>query len=107
MTAVPAFAVQVHSPESRHPVVHVRGEVDLATASELDDCLASVLARDPLDLTLDLSATEFMDCSGFSLIVRARTHHPDEFRVILRRPRPFLRRVLGLLDLDALLVFEE
>jgi anti-sigma B factor antagonist len=102
----PAFAVQVLDLESLHPIVRIQGEIDVATAPEMADSVATVLAHDPLDLVLDLTDTEFMDCSGVGVIVRARNHLPDESRVILRHPTPIIRQVFALLELDTAVVIE-
>lgn len=107
MGPTPDFAVQVTGLESLHPVVRIHGEIDFATAPEMADGVASVLAHDPLDLVLDLTHAPFMDCSGVSIIVRARNHLPDESRVVLRHPTPLIRKVLTILALDTEVVIEE
>jgi anti-anti-sigma factor len=102
----PDFAVQVLDLETLHPTVQVRGEIDFATVPEVEDGVAAVLALDPLDLVLDLTDAAFMDCSGVSIIVRARNHLPDESRVVLRNPAPIVRRLLAILELDTEVVIE-
>jgi len=107
MSVVPAFAVRVHGPEACRPVVHVRGEIDLDTAAEMADALAIVVARRPPELVLDLTEVSFMDCSGVGIIVRTRSHLPDGARLVLRGLQPLVRRVLGILHVDALCTVED
>lgn len=100
MGSSPSFAVQVTGLATRAHIIHVQGEVDVASAPALADCIATSLARDPLALVLDLTGTTFMDCSGISAIVEARRDLPEDSSVILRRPVPLLRRCLGILKID-------
>jgi anti-sigma B factor antagonist len=53
------------------PVVVVRGELDLATADQLWWCVLEA-SRDGAPITIDLSATTFMDSTGVTLLLRAR-----------------------------------
>jgi anti-anti-sigma factor len=50
-------------------LVVVRGEIDVATAPELDDALA--MSDEALDLLVDLSGAEFIDCTGAHPLARA------------------------------------
>jgi anti-sigma B factor antagonist len=77
--------------DPHRPVVEIHGEVDLATAPELADCVTAALARDPVDLIVDMTNTTFLDCSGISVLVAARNRLSDA-QLILRRPRPFIAR---------------
>ena len=53
------------------PVVVVRGELDLATADQLWWGVLEA-SRDGAPITIDLSATTFMDSTGVTLLLRAR-----------------------------------
>jgi len=52
--------------------VTLRGELDLATSSDLQRELLAVLARDVAGLTLDLAELEFLDSSGLGALYRTR-----------------------------------
>jgi anti-sigma B factor antagonist len=58
-----------------HPnaiVVHVRGEVDVASAPSLRETFIEVLAAAPsTHLIVDLAAVEFIDSTGIGVIVGA------------------------------------
>jgi anti-anti-sigma factor len=51
-------------------VVQVEGEVDLSTAPRLDEALAAAIDR-RVPAVIDLSATTFMDSSGFRVVHEA------------------------------------
>jgi anti-anti-sigma factor len=50
-------------------VIAVAGEVDMATAPQLDACLS---AHSDRDVTVDLSGVTFLDSTGLSTLVTAR-----------------------------------
>jgi anti-anti-sigma factor len=100
------FTVQTDDREPLHPVVYVRGELDMATAPQLADSIAGVLSRIPSDVVLDLSDTTFMDASGITVIVRMRNHLGDSSRVIIRHPAPVIRRILKLVQIDTVVTID-
>jgi len=53
-------------------VVALKGELDLATAPELQRCLLDLIARPVDSLTLDLEELAFLDSSGLGALYRAR-----------------------------------
>lgn len=70
-------------------MVLVRGEVDLATAPELDEVLAAIGASDG-PVVVDLSEVSFLDSSGLSVLVRShqclRASGGDGLRLVVTRP---------------------
>jgi anti-sigma B factor antagonist len=52
-------------------IIAVAGELDLNTASELEQPLEAALASEGSALVIDLSGCEFIDSTGIALIVRA------------------------------------
>ena len=52
------------------PVLHVQGELDIATAPELRKALADALSDDA-SLVLDLAGVTFVDASGLRVILQA------------------------------------
>lgn len=52
-------------------VIHVEGELDLSTASQLEHEMEAPLADPGSGLVIDLSRCEFIDSTGIALIVRA------------------------------------
>lgn len=51
-------------------VLHVSGELDLATVQVLRDAVGKALAEDPPAVLVDLTATRFVDSTGCSELVR-------------------------------------
>jgi anti-anti-sigma factor len=49
----------------------VEGEVDLATASELESAIDSIVADDATSLVIDLRSSSFMDSTGLKTLVMA------------------------------------
>jgi anti-anti-sigma factor len=94
------FALEVVEAEGS-PLVRVRGELDVATAQELGSRLTELIGGMPDRITIDLSDTVFMDCSGARPICEARRQLPIETcRIVLLHPRPLIRMVLNLVGLD-------
>src|ERR1017187_6786696 len=67
----PPFSVDVAWTRNTATVA-ISGEVDVATAPELDDCLVEVVTNRPDWLVVDLAELHFIDCSGAAVLERAR-----------------------------------
>ncbi|HYF26995.1 MAG TPA: STAS domain-containing protein [Baekduia sp.] len=69
--------------------VAVRGELDLGTADVVGHRLATALQEHPELVVVDLSEVTFMDSTGVSLLVRARSRaeRHDVRLVIVASPR--------------------
>jgi anti-sigma B factor antagonist len=61
----------------QHPVISVRGEVDLVTAPQLHDVLLSAFSVDTPGGVVDLSDVTFLDSTGLSVLVTAQKHCRD------------------------------
>jgi anti-sigma B factor antagonist len=86
-------------------VVRVAGELDMATAPRLDECLAG-LGRQPV--TLDLSALTFMYSGGIAVITKAMRHaneHDTSFAV--RGVQPIQRRLFEITGLAEVLHLDD
>jgi anti-anti-sigma factor len=80
-------------------VLHVRGEVELATVGRLSAVLDHELVSGAIDILLDLHDVTFIDCSGVSVLVDT-THRAAERGVRLRIvPGPALHRLSEILGL--------
>ena len=53
------------------PVVAVRGEVDVATAPQLRECLQRVIADGASTIVLDLLSVTFLDSTALGVVVAA------------------------------------
>jgi anti-sigma B factor antagonist len=84
-------------------VVDVRGELDLATAPELEATLARSLDTGQ-DVIVDLRGLQFMDSSGLRVLVAARAHAAErDLRFALVRPAAGgpIARILSIAGVDA------
>ncbi|GAA1112083.1 STAS domain-containing protein [Nocardiopsis exhalans] len=57
--------------ESRSVIVAIEGELDIATAADLQEHIRAAIDDHGPWLILDLSALEFMDSSGLNVIISA------------------------------------
>jgi anti-sigma B factor antagonist len=86
-------------------VVAVRGELDLATAPQLEEALLPGL-REGGSALLDLRGLEFMDSTGVRVIVAAHhaaQEHGGSLSLVRTAPDGPVARVLEISGLDAVL----
>ena len=100
-TVADGFSTEVAF-EGDATVIHVRGEIDVATCERLRDAIEPHLGPQQM-LILDLSGVEFMDSACLKVLVQARgTLTADGGSLFLRNPSLAAHRVLtvtGLVDL--------
>ena len=100
------FSTEVNATDEA-TVIHVRGEIDLATAGRLRDVIEPHMGPKQT-IILDLSEVEFMDSSFLNVLVQARGRLTENGgSLVLRNPSPAAHRVLtvgganDLLEADA------
>ena len=99
---MPDFSVDIVE-EPGATVVHVRGEVDLATCELLRDAVEPYLGPYQ-NVILDLSDVDFMDSSMLHFLVQARGRLTgDGGALILRNPSRAARRLLTVAEMADLL----
>ena len=79
-----------------HVIVALRGELDVADATEVVAAFAMIVARQP-EVIVDLAGLEFIDSSGVAALARARKlarHAGGD--LLLAAPRRAVLRVLTL-----------
>lgn len=88
-------------------VIHVKGEIDIATCERLRDAIEPHLGP-AQTIVLDLSGVAFMDSSCLTVLVQARGRlTADGGSLVLRNPSGAARRLLtviqaeGLIEVDA------
>jgi anti-sigma B factor antagonist len=88
------------------PGLAIRGEVDIASAPELEEALEDAIRQSEGALLVDLSGVEFLDSSGLQVLLRVRARLGTEDRALaLVCPFGRVRRVFelaGLSDVFAL-----
>jgi anti-sigma B factor antagonist len=83
------------------PGVRVPGEIDAATAPELQRALEAAVAASAGAFVLDLTPASFLDSSGIGVLLRVRAllGREDRVLVVVCPPGP-VRDVLALCGLD-------
>jgi anti-anti-sigma factor len=96
----------VHNTAVRgHPVLAVRGELDLLTAPVLADQVDKALSTRPPLLVVDLTGTTFLDSSGarqLARAARAAARAGGALQVVCPPGNRAVRLVIDLLDLQSL-----
>ena len=91
-----------------HVEVAPRGEIDLAVAGELRECLLELLAGGDDRIVVDLEGVEFLDSTGLGVLVgglkRARERGGD---LQVRDPRPQVRSVFEITGLAPVFGLDE
>ncbi|MGW3074028.1 MULTISPECIES: STAS domain-containing protein [unclassified Kitasatospora] len=81
--------------------IAITGEIDLATAAELESRVKEFLANRPRRIDLDFAQVRFCDCSGAHALERLR-HQAQEEGVVLKVTdvrAPLVARVIDLFGL--------
>jgi anti-sigma B factor antagonist len=94
------FSIDVNTAERHdHAVVRLRGELDAADAAGVTAALARVLASH-LDIIIDLTDLEFIDCGGLRALAGARDQASRTGGgLLLAAPQQLVLRVLALTGL--------
>ncbi len=88
-------------------IVTVAGEIDLASASSLEECLTAAIDQAPR-VVADLGGVTFLDSTGLSVLVRAVQRaeaRQGELRV--RRPPEQVRHLLEMTGIDQILPVDD
>ena len=87
-------------------VIGLSGELDLATAANVEQELRRVEATDASSIVVDLSGLTFMDSTGVRLLMQAQARsRADSDRLRLLRGPADVQRVFELCGVDGLLPF--
>jgi anti-sigma B factor antagonist len=80
------------------------GEIDIATAPAIRRFLMAAISGGDVHLAVDMSGVTFIDAAGIDvLVVAANRAREAGGGLSLRAPSRQVRRLLGVLDLDAVL----
>ena len=88
--------------------ITLRGEIDIATAPDLEE-RATLLLRRPLDrLTLDMGDVTIVDSVGLAALVRiSQRAHAVDCMISLVNVRPLVRRVMDVTGMAGVLNVRE
>jgi anti-anti-sigma factor len=87
--------------DRRSPRIALTGELDLASAGELEDGLKQLESTGPELIVLDLRELQFMDSTGLRAVLAADARARDRGgRLIVVRPPGEVERVLQVTRMD-------
>jgi anti-sigma B factor antagonist len=98
------FDISISS-RSGFAFVSIAGELDLATARDLDTCFAQL---PPSSVVVDAVNLTFVDSSGLSCLIRARRAlEASGFSLCVIRPRSNVRRAFEITGLEEMLAEDD
>ena len=99
-----AYLIIVTEHRGRRSVLSLRGELDVCNKDLLAGAIGSALERGARMLVVDLSALDFMDCSGLSVLVETRMQLAEgQGQLVITGSQPIVRRLFHLMGLDSYL----
>ena len=104
MDTLEPFAIAVRD-AGAHTVVTPSGELDMASAPELEQAVMPPL-RDGGHIVLDLRSLDFIDSSGLRVVVgahRAADEHGGRFTCVRGAPRSTVHRIVEIAGLDGVI----
>ena len=88
--------------------LRLEGELDLSSAPMLRTCLSGLIEAGARHVVVDVGALRFVDASGIRAIAaEARRLRQAGGEMVLRNPRPWTRRLFGLLGAAELVTIEQ
>jgi anti-anti-sigma factor len=104
---LPGFTLRSERDGATH-TISLSGELDLATAPELEAELLRVEATDAHSITLDLCALEFIDTTGIRVLLEAGARsRTDSDRLVIVRPNARVFRVFQICGMTDRLPFAD
>jgi anti-anti-sigma factor len=94
-----AVAIE-HEPGAEQAHVRVEGEVDTASVGTLSAALERLVASGATDLRLDLADVAFMDSTGLTALITARTLLEGRGTVTVESASSAVRRTFAVAGLD-------
>ena len=83
-------------------IIHVRGEVDLATAPMLQNALRSA-TESGRHVVVDLSKATYVDLSGFRVLIEGKKALGERQALALAASSPPVHRVIEIIELGTIL----
>lgn len=88
--------------------LRVAGELDAATAGELDEAIRQASGENTDEVFVDFSALDFIDSSGLSVLVSAHKRLGKAgARFVIGKTNASVRRVFSIAGLDQVLTITE
>lgn len=100
-----AFGVTVTDDGEDHAIVSLHGELDIATAPQVESALAELI-REGRRPTVDLSGVAFIDSSGLAALIRTSSHLSSGGPLVVRDPRTQARRLFEIAGVSSFFEIE-
>jgi anti-sigma B factor antagonist len=82
------------------------GEIDLSNAAQLRQRITACLAGGATDITIDMSALDFIDCAGIAALAVA-IEHLERGRLVVRNPPPSARTIVKVTGIVTTMTIED
>jgi anti-anti-sigma factor len=94
-------------PAERPMLIELAGEIDMASANTIGDCLCHAIDLNRSGLVVDMTAVTFIDASSMAMMVRVhQAAARQQSTVTWRGIQPFPAAALAATGLDQVLVFD-
>jgi anti-sigma B factor antagonist len=101
----PAGIIGSVAVDGHRATVELRGEIDIASAAELRECVANCVEGGCSHLTLDTSGVSFLDSTGLRILVET-ARRLGAGNLILTDPPRIVRRLIEITGLEEMLPME-
>ena len=102
MSILPHFELSSEAVDARTHVIHVKGEIHVSTAPEFAQRLDEAISQDTPAIVLDLTAVEFIDSTGLSVLLSGlRSVTLRGGRLALAVSNPTVLRLFEITRLDS------
>ena len=102
MSILPHFELSSEAVDARTHVIHVKGEIHVSTAPEFAQRLDEAISQDAPAIVLDLTAVEFIDSTGLSVLLNGlRRVTRVRGSMILACANPTVLRLFEITKLDS------
>lgn len=81
-------------------LLRVEGDVDVVSAGDLGEALEHVIANGATDVRLDLAGVPFLDSTGLTVLLTARTQLEDRGTVVVEAASHAVQRTFEVAGLD-------
>jgi anti-sigma B factor antagonist len=100
-TPRPSLEIRSYNAGPREHTLHLSGELDLASAGQLETTIAELCADGAREVLLEMSELSFMDSTGLrSLLVSHELCVVNACRLVLGELSPQVERLLDLSGVD-------
>jgi anti-sigma B factor antagonist len=101
VNARPILDIRHESVGERSHTLHLRGELDLASAGQLETSIAELCTDGATEVVLEMAELSFMDSTGLrSLLVSQELCAVNECTLLLSELSPQVQRLLDLSGVD-------